>query len=100
MILHALLAAALLSYAGISINTGKTRVWNKNGARPESIEALGDGDWKDDQNLPLQQHGMQVRGTPLGHPEFVKTFLLEVSSKQNKLADVVQRVDEVHCLYR
>ena len=99
VILPALLVAALWSHAGISINTGKTRVWTQNGVRPEGIEALGDGAWKGDRNLPLQQQGMKVLGTPLGHPEFVKTCLLEVGSNHGKLADIVQKVGDVQCAW-
>ena len=58
-----LLAEALSDVAGIRLNEGKTRTWNRGGTPPPSMESLGEDVWS--------PAGVNVLGTPVGTDAFV-----------------------------
>ena len=78
--LYATLQEALWAHARIAIHLGKTKVWNSSGVRPEICTVLErmarDTDrsarvWRGSE-IPEDQQGMKILGTPLGNPEFVR----------------------------
>ena len=65
----------LWNHSKISLNHGKTRIWNKGGFFPPGCEALQEAArvddlgavvWKGDCRLPLPQQGIRILGIPLG----------------------------------
>ena len=75
------LESALWDHAGISINLGKTQLFNRGGFLPLGCQHILQAGremtppvivWRGDHMLPDHQQGIAVLGTPLGHEEFVK----------------------------
>ena len=64
---HKALADALFEVAGIRLNEGKTRTWNRAGVMPPGMEELGPESWS--------PGGVEVIGTPVGSDEFVQQFV-------------------------
>ena len=99
----ATLQGALLTEAGIRLNPSKTKIWNSAGVKPPGCNVLqmvaetfdptavvwrGSG-------LPTQQQGMKVLGTPLGHPEFVRTNLELKSISHQTFLDRIPLLQDV-----
>ncbi len=78
-VLFDLVRAALLRYAHIEINMGKTRVWNAGCVEPEGARDMGteNSSWVGDRTLPDDQQGLVVLGAPLGSQPFVINSLQE-----------------------
>ena len=67
----------LWQHCRLSLNNGKTRLWNRAGLFLRHCEAarLVDPDavvWKGDPDLPLSQQGIKILGVPVGRKEFIK----------------------------
>ena len=98
---HSLLEQHLRQRSGISVNAGKTKVWNRGAAFPPACPALQQAAalscptaiiWRGDLSLPTYQQGFNVLGVPLGHPDFVRKFL------EGKIAEhriLLERIPEV-----
>ena len=80
---YAALQEAMFSTTGIRINPGKTKIWNAAGVKPSGCGVLQriaetyDSTavvWRGSE-LPTHRQGLNVLGTPLGHPDFVRTSL-------------------------
>ena len=80
---YAALQEAMFSTTGIRINPGKTKIWNAAGVKPSGCGVLQriaetyDPTavvWRGSE-LPTHRQGLNVLGTPLGHPDFVRTSL-------------------------
>ena len=74
---------------------GKTQVWNGAGIRPPACEALEwiaravdprAVVWKGPE-LPVEDQGIKVLGTPLGHPEFITAHLERITAEHRVLLD-------------
>ena len=100
---HTTLQEALWAHARIAIHLGKTKVWNSSGVRPEICTVLErmvrDTDrsarvWRGSE-IPEDQQGMKILGTPLGNPEFVRRFLAQLSSKHRVLLQRIPLLDDV-----
>ena len=72
------------------MHDGKTQLWNRSGVVPTGAQALTEAAqrldpeaivWRGDVSLPPQEQGVMVLGTPMGHPEFVRSRLAAVSAK-------------------
>lgn len=80
--------AALRDYAGISLNTAKTRVWNESGVPPPNVQQLGDDAWSSE--------GVVILGTPVGSSVFVEGKLQERVDKAQAFLDEVALLDDPH----
>ena len=61
---------ALQAHCGISVNMGKTRVWNRGGQEPPGIRELGSAEdraWVGGADTPPEAQGLVVLGAPIGH---------------------------------
>ena len=73
-----LLENALWAWAGMSIHQGKTKIWDRAGCeileRVARIEDPSAHVWRGPELLAKLQ-GLNILGTPLGNPEFVRAHL-------------------------
>ena len=72
-----LLAEHLWRFAGISLHTGKTRVWNISGVSSQNVEDLGEQVWN--------REGIKVLGTPVGTDQFVSDAVTERVQEESRL---------------
>ena len=78
-------------------------MWNASGIRPEICTVLErmarETDWTArvwrGSEVPEDEQGMKVLGTPLGHPQYVRRFLSQLSEKHNLLLRRIPRLDDV-----
>ena len=65
--------------AGISIHVGKTEIWNQAGVRAIS--------WNGQPvtEVPPEEQGIKMLGTPIGHPEHVRRFLVRLTDEHQTL---------------
>ena len=100
---YAAVQDSLLHHAGIRVHVGKTKVWNKSGVRPQICDVLEriarDNDptarvWKGS-GVPLDQQGVKILGTPLGHQEYVSSFLNKISEKHQILFQRIPLLSDV-----
>ena len=54
-------------WAGIRLNIGKTRTWNRDGTRPPDLDDLGEDAW--------DPEGIKIPFTPIGSDDFVQRVL-------------------------
>ena len=83
-VVYASVDGELFRHAGIRVHGGKTRVWNSAGTRPLACDILeqiaqatsdhAEPVWRGS-DLPTDQQGIKVLGTPLGHADFVRAHL-------------------------
>ena len=64
-------ATALSAHAGVQVNLGNTKMWNKAGAQPPGAETIGPEVWVGGSNVAPAQRGIVVLGSPPGSPEFI-----------------------------
>ena len=81
---HKVIQQELWSRDNIRVHHGKTKVWNRAGAEPRGCAELTAAArmveesatvWVGDRSLPSAAQGMRAVGSPIGHPEFVRSFL-------------------------
>ena len=86
-----------------SAHVGKTQVWNAAGDRPpacdllERIAQASDPEarvWKIS-GVPLEEQGVRILGTPLGHPHYVQAFLRRVTAEHEVLLSRIPLVEDV-----
>ena len=90
-----ILQTELRRHAGIEINRGKTKVWDRKGIRPNDIETMGEYVWRGDQNLPTRDQGVKILGCPIGHPDYVLHFLENILEKQRVLLNQIPKLEDV-----
>ena len=78
--------------ARIRLHTGKTRMWNFGGERPVDMEDLGPDVWNPE--------GIKMLGTPVGHPEFLSTFVEQRLVEERKLWDAIRPVPDLQCAWQ
>ena len=95
--------AALRTHCGIQVHVGKTKVWNRAGNRPaicDVLERIAQAEhprarvWRGSQ-VPSNEQGIKVLGTPLGHADYVSRHLQTVLEEQHILLDRIPRVQDV-----
>ena len=103
----------LWTHAGIRINGGKTRVWNRSGSQPRGCDILqriaiqSDPDavvWRGS-DVPTVQQGIKILGTPLGHNDYAQNHLDRVADEHQRFIDMLLPVPNlqsswlllVHC---
>ena len=105
---HTIVAEELWSHARIQVHFGKTQVWNRGGIEPEGMEDFTRAArrvkpdavvWKGDPHLPSSQQGLRVLGVPIGHPEFIKEFLVKKSREHATLYDRIPWVNDPQAAY-
>ena len=88
--------------------TERTQVWNRGGVVPAGIEVLqavarvNDPDaivWRGDPALHSEAQGVRILGTPLGHPEFVRSQLAGLSETHDQLMEKVLSVQDLQCAW-
>ena len=91
---HKVILQELWSRANIRVHHGKTKVWNRAGAEPRGCEEVTVAArmfkesatvWVGDQSLPSAAPGMRVLGSPIGHPDFVRSFLDQKTAEHSDL---------------
>ena len=91
-VLHSVLEATLLSVAGIRLNQGKTRAWNKGAIVPESIDDISPDAW--------QPAGIKVLGTPIGSDEYVADRMSERIAKESALWHAIPTIPDLQCAWQ
>ena len=92
-------------HACIRNHTGKTKVWNRAGVRPDVCDVLERNAQVTDptaseekgSTLPTHKQGIKVLGTPLGHPDFVRDQLRQVTDEHQTLLRRIPAVQDVQC---
>jgi hypothetical protein len=87
-----LLAAALFEVAGIRLNEGKTRTWNRAGVCPPDMALLGEEVW-----CPA---GVKVLGTPVGTDAFVEQLVAERLADEQRLWEAIPEVPDLQCAWQ
>eukprot|EP00973_Karenia_brevis_P090932 12405089-Karenia_brevis.AAC.1 len=88
--LFSLVESELRTTCGISVNLGKTKVYNRAGVRPDGFDHVGISDdpvWVGDPELPPERQGLHILGTPLGHDAYVRARLRSIRQDHNVLLD-------------
>ena len=95
--MYATLQDHLYSYVRIRIHGGKTQVWNRGGTRPSGCDVPehiaqtinpNARVWRGP-DLPEDQQGIKVLGSPLGHPAFIEGFLQKKVIEHQTLFDSI-----------
>ena len=94
---------ALQTHAGIRIHCGKTKVWNMVGERPpvcdvlEQIARVSDPTahvWRGS-GVATERQAIKILGTPVGHPDFVRSHLVDLIEEQHVLLERIQMLQDV-----
>ena len=80
-----LLAHHLFTSAHIQLNTGKARVWNREGTPPPEMAALGPDVWVGSHSQPAEAQGLMILGTPLGSHQYQQHRLAELTTQHSQL---------------
>ena len=103
-----ILRQMLWQHCRISLNNGKTRLWNRAGLFPRDCEILEnaarlvDPDavvWKGDPDLPLSQQGIKILGVPVGRTEFVEHELDSRATCHAELLEKIPFVEDLQCAW-
>ena len=87
-----LLRECLSRRAGISLNGGKTRIWNRAGICPPGTSDLGPDVWNAD--------GVNILGTPVGNNSFVKERIDKRLADEKLLWDQIPSVPDTQCAFQ
>ena len=94
----------LRTHTGIEVHQGKTQLWNRAGNTPVGCAALTATArvadlsaivWRGDLHLPLQEKGVKIFGTPLGHPRYVSSQLAALTAKHEQLVGKILQVEDL-----
>ena len=55
--------------------------------------------WRGDATLPLEQQGIRVLGTPVGHPNFIHHFLRKKSDAHSRLFERIPSVGDLQAAW-
>ena len=108
-LVYAIVQAALRQEAGISIHVGKTKIWNQVGVRPNACDMLEraarerdpDARVRRGAGVPAEEQGIKIWGTPIGHPKYVRRFLIGLTDEHQTLLNLIfflRRKDEENSL--
>ena len=105
---HTAIEQELRIHTGIEVHQGKTQIWNKAGVTPTGSERLTAAArvadptaivWRGDFGLPLEEQGVKIFGTPLGHPSFVRSQLATLSAKHDQLISKILHIQDLQCAW-
>ena len=91
-VIYDLLAEALHEVAGIRLNGGKTRTWNRGGVCPPDMAVLGADVWS--------PAGVKVLGTPVGNDAFVQQHVEERLADEKRLWGAIPEVPDLQCAWQ
>ena len=103
-----LLETELRCRASISIHLGKTKLWNAGGIEPTGAAGLSAVArihnpqavvWRGDQGLPTAQQGLKVLGAPVGHPDYIQSFLTQKGLEHDHLLEMIPQVQDVQAAW-
>ena len=98
----------LWNHCKISLNHGKTWVWNRGGFFPPGCEALQEAArlddpgavvWKGDAQLPLSQQGIKIWGIPVGRRKYIEHFLDVRVTGQAEFLQKIPLVKDLQCAW-
>ena len=97
---YLILEECLRTKTGINIHLGKTKLWNRAGAKPDLANSLSAAQavepeavvWRGDPQLPLHKQGLTVLGVPVGQPEFV---VAELTAKAEEHASLFEKITHI-----
>ena len=105
---HGLSQQHLWNHTRISLDSGKTKVWNRSGVEPAGCSVLqhqaelatpGAIVWRSDTALPTCKQGFKVLGVPLGHPDFVDRFLQRKIDADKVLLERIPVIPDVQAAW-
>ena len=102
---YALVERHLYEHAGIKLNTGKTKVYNTGGTKPEGVDALQPPEpeaervWVGDRSLPEEQQGVLVLGAPVGIQAFADKHGEDKPEGERKLLKLVAELSGLQCAW-
>lgn len=90
-----IVARALKEHAGIDVNLGKCKVWNRAAAEPPGVRALGPDVWVGGVETAEHRRGLVVLGSPLDTDAFVKARCTERLAEQKRLLELLPQVPDL-----
>ena len=90
--LYSAMDLQLQTRAGIQLNAGKTRVWNRAGIQPPNMDDLGEGVWSPE--------GIKVLGSPIGSEAFVQAFTERRLESEQRLLDAIPSIPDLQCAWQ
>ena len=97
-LLFNLVQQELHAQCGISVNLGKTKVYNRAGIQPTGFENMGtaeDPARVGDHRLPPEQQGLTILGVPLGHRAYVQARMREIRREHDISLERLQSVPDL-----
>ena len=86
------------SHCGIASNLGKTRaIASVPGPPPPGIAELGDDVWRADK--PTAERGVVVLGSPIGPPDFIRSWADERMRTERQLLDHLPQLPDLQCAW-
>ena len=83
---------------GIASNEGKTRAHScAGGPPPPGVAELGADVWRGDK--PLEERGLVVLGTPVGHPHFVAAWAAQRMRTERELLHQLPQLPDLQCAW-
>ena len=104
---HATVEDSLWEEAGIRLHVGKTKVWIAEGIRLAICDVLervvqeqnaSAGVWRG-AGIPVEQQGLKILGSPLGHPASVQRFLNSISEEHQTSLKRIPLVGDVQAAW-
>ena len=94
-----LLATALSAQAGVQVNLGKTKMWNKAGVQPPGAETIGPEVWVGGSNVAPAHRGIVVLGSPLGSQEFIGSHTDATLRDQQHPLELLPKLPDLQCAW-
>ena len=85
-----------------------TQLWNRAGVEPAGSAALTAAArvadlsaimWRVAPHFPLEEQGVKILGTPLGHPSCVRSQLVALTAKHEHLISNIMQVQDLQCAW-
>ena len=101
---HTILENALWGHARISVHSGKTKIWNRGGVRPEACDFSEHRArlvletarvWRGGFETDPSERGIKILGSPLGHPAYVTRQSELVRTHQQILLERIPMIPDV-----
>ncbi len=88
-----IVTAAIEEGTGVASNVGKVRAWSMSGGpAPPGIAELGAGVWTGD--LPVDQSGLIILGSPVGTTQFVSAFAEQRIARERALTVAISTLQD------
>ena len=88
---------SLARFAGVQVNLGKTKVWNRAATRPEDLHTIGAEAWRGEG--PEEEQGLVVLGVPVGHSAFVQKWLADKEESHQQFLTRIPAVQDAQCAW-